>query len=222
MKDFFAEFLKLLADGVLIICFAFASFLLIVNIYHYKEITYAVPTTLNDNVDYKNYKLTLQQVDNKMKSVKYSSSSPAKPIFQYYDSCAKAISEGAFDKFGAKSSLKTMDIYTANEEMIKIYNNKCLFFISNNISNVTKNAKSFDNTKKLVDEKSKIIIDNADYLRRAQLANSSYNYTTDNTRRGIFNKTDNEIKLTINNYKLMASLLNDIANWYVLEYGGNN
>ncbi len=222
MKEFFAEFLKLLADGVLIICFAFTAFLLIINIYHYKEINYAAPSTLSENLDYKNYKDTLRKVDAKMKSVKYNSSIPAKPIFQYYDSCAKSISEGVFDKFGTKTSLKAMDIYTANEEMIKVYNNKCLFFISNNISTVTKNAKSFDNTKKLVDEKSKIIIDNADYLRRAQLSNSSYAYTTDNTRRGIFNKTDNEIKLTVNNYKLMASLLDDIANWYVLEYGGSN
>lgn len=222
MKDFFAEFLKLLADSILIICFSFAAFLLIINTYHYKEITYAAPVTLNENLDYKNYKETLRNVDNKMKSVKFTVNSTAKPIYQYYDSCAKAISEGTFDKFDTKTSLKAMDIYTANEEMIKVYNNKCLFFISNNISTITKNAKSFDSTKKLIDEKSKIIIDNADYLRRAQLSNSSYTYTTDNTRRGVFNKTDNEIKLTVNNYKLMASLLDDIANWYVLEYGGNN
>lgn len=221
MKEFITDFLKILASAITIICFAFMSFLLIINIYHYKEVTYTVNSSLANNVDYTNYKNTLADVDKKMKSVKYNISSPAKPIFEYYSNCMSAINDGVFNKFGEKTKLSSKDIYDANDEMISVFNNKCLFYISNNISMVTKNAKSFDSTKKLIDEKTSIIIDNADYLRKSQLGNTAYSFFTDNTRISIFNRVNNEIKLTVDNYNLMASVLNDVSNWYVAEYGGN-
>ena len=73
----------------------------------------------------------------------------------------------------------------------------------------------------MTETKRKIVIDNADYLIKSGLGNSSYNFSTDSSRNTIYNKTSNELRLTINNYKMIASILDDVANWYVAEYGGN-
>ena len=75
----------------------------------------------------------------------------------------------------------------------------------------------FENTE----VKRKIVIDNAEYLTKSGLGNSAYSFSTDTTRGGIYNKLSNETKLTVNNYRMMASILDDVANWYVNEFGGN-
>ena len=64
-------------------------------------------------------------------------------------------------------------------------------------------------------------MDNSYYLVDSSLGNSSYSFTTNITKVTIYNKLGKEFGLTLNDYYLVASILDDIADWYVLEYGGN-
>lgn len=227
MKEFFTDFLMLLANSVLIICFALMSFLLISNFYHSGEVSYKYYVDLNESADYKNYQKVLKQVDKKMNSVNFNDNSyavTAKPIYEYYQGCVNALSTGTFSKLDGNTGIGAMDIYNANSEILKVYNNKCIFYISYNIENISKkdnSSLSFDKTKKLVSQKSDLILKNAEYLTDSGLGNSSYGFTTENTRGTIYNKISNELDLTINNYEMIAYLLDDIADWYVAEYGGN-
>ena len=228
MKEVVTEFLTILANSVLVICLALMSFLLISNFYHYKEVSYSYSVDYTKNNDYNNYKKMLKKVDKKMKSVNYKSarySTTAKPIYEYYESCVSSLNKGTFAKLDTKESITTLDIYNANNEVLKEYNSKCVFNIPYNISMIYKNidgGKSFAETKKIVDEKRENIIDISDYLVHSQLGNSSYGFVTDITRGTIYNKLQNEYDLTVDNYNLIASLLDDIADWYVSEYGGNS
>ena len=224
MKEFFADFLDLLANCVLVICLAFASFLLIINFYHFRDIRQS--SNMDYSVFYSEYKKELAKVDKKMKSVDISKGydTTAKPIFSYYSGCKEALENGTFAKLEGKN-VTAKDIYDANDEILKTYNNKCIFYVPYNITVVNKNFKpkvSFNSTFKRTEEKRNIIIENADYLTKSGLGNSSYSFTTDTSRYTIYNKLSNEYKLTINNYKMMVSILDDVANWYVSEYGGND
>lgn len=226
MKEFLSDFFELLSSCVLVICLALASFLLIINIYHYKEIRYTQSTDITENGDYINYKKTLKTVDKKMKSVnvdnvKYDST--AKTIYSYYEGCMKSLKTGTFSTFEGKGYISALDIYKANDEILKKYNKVCVFGIPYNITVISKNfnLSSSDTLFKKTEEKRQIIIDNADYLTKSGLGNSAYAFSTDATRGGIYNKISNETKLTVNNYRVIASILNDVANWYVSEFGGN-
>ena len=228
MREFVIDFFKLLANSVLIICFALMSFLLISNFFHYKDVSYEYNVDLKNNYDYMDYKKILKKVDAKMKSVNYKSvkyNSTATPIYEYYTGCANALEQSSFAKLSDKDSVNSLDIYNINNEILTDYNNKCIFYISYNISNIYSDSSpnvSFDQTKKLTDQKAEMIIDNAEYLTKSGLGNSSYSFVTDITRSSIYNKVQNELNLTINNYKMIALLLDDIANWYVDEFGGNS
>lgn len=228
MKEFFSEMFKLLSISVLIICFAFASFLFISNFYHYKEVSRSETVNLNADVNYQKYKKTLVKIDKKMKSVDYDNvkySTTAKPIYEYYNTCIKVLNEGTFNKLGDKGSINAKDIYDSNREILTQYNNKCIFYIPYNITVINKAynpSVSFNSIFKNTEMKRSIIIDNADYLVKSGLGNSSYSFATENSKSSIYDKTFNELRLTINNYNLMASILDDVANWYVLEFGGNN
>ena len=228
MRDFIVDFLKLLANSVLVICLALMSFLLISNFFHYRDVSYSYSTDLSNNADYVEYNEILKNVDKKMKSVDYKNNqynSTAKPIYEYYSGCVKALNDGTFAKLDSKESVTGLDVYNANNEILKDYNNKCIFYIPYNISNIYSKSSpnvSFDKTKELTSQKADIIIDNAEYLTESGLGNSSYSFVTDVTRSTIYNKVQNELDLTINNYKMIALLLDDIADWYVDEFGGNS
>lgn len=226
MKDFFGELFDLLSGCVLIICLALASFLLVINIYHYKEIRYNQVINMNESADYKEYKDILNSVDKKMKSVNISGvryDSTAKPIYEYYEGCRKSLQEGTFATFESKTSVNSLDVYKANDEILKKYNKSCVFGIPYNITVISKSFKlnNSSNLFKNTEVKRKIVIDNAEYLTKSGLGNSAYSFSTDTTRGGIYNKLSNETKLTVNNYRMMASILDDVANWYVNEFGGN-
>lgn len=226
MKEFFEEFLKLLAGCVVVICLAFASFLLLSNFYHYKEISHTTLFDFNENATYKEYKTLMAKVDKKMKSVniddvKYDST--AKVIYNYYEGCSNSLKKGTFNNLTSKNAISTLDVYKSNDEILKDYNRSCVFGIPYNITIISKsfNLNNSSELFKTTEEKRHVIIDNAEYLTRAQLGNSSYGFITDTTRGAVYDKTRIELGLTIDNYRLMASILNDVADWYVDEFGGN-
>ena len=227
MKEFFLDFLKLLANCATVICLVFVSYLFISNIYHHKEISYKTVYNFNENDDYKEYKKTMSNVNRKMKSVDYNSLSGttnAKVIFDYYNICKTALNNGTFYRIQKNSSFTAKNIYDMNNEILSDYNNKCIFGVPYSIYRIGKTSKhsvDFDQTYELTQEKRNIIVDSAEYLTKTQLGNSSYSFTTDIARVSIYNKTANELGLTINNYKMIASILDDVADWYVSEYGGN-
>ena len=226
MKDFFADFLESLANCVLVMCLAFSSFLLIINFYHHQDIKYS--NVSDFSAIYNQYKKDLAKVDKKMKSVNIASNkydTTAKPIFTYYKACVDSLEKGSFAKLDGKKGIIAKDIYDSNDEILKTYNSKCIFGIPYNITVINKTYKptvSFNNVFAKTEEKRNIVIDNADYLVKSSLGNSSYSFSTDISRNTIYDKTANEYRLTINNYEMMVSILNDVADWYVLEFGGNN
>lgn len=226
MNKFFEDFLELLADCILIMCLAFASFLLILNFYHSQDVMHS---SVGDfTVAYGQYKSELAKADKKMKSVNIGGSkydTTAKPIYNYYNGCRDALEKGSFAKLDGKMDITAKEIYDSNNEILKSYNSMCIFGIPYNITVINKSYKpsvSFNNIFKRTEEKRNVVIDNADYLVKSGLGNSSYSFSTETSRNTIYDKKTNEYRLTINNYKMIASILNDIADWYVLEFGGNN
>lgn len=227
MKNILLEFLKLLSSAILIICFSFASFLLIINLFHYKEISRAQRIDMVDNKDYIEYKNTIDTVDKTMKSVNYNDAkykNTAKPVYEKYNTCIKSLKESTFEGLKDKSSITILELYNINNEMLDEYNNLCISDIVYTIEEIgkTNNYKNnFVPIKKSIEEKQKIMLDNTDYLAKASLNNSSYSFNTDLSTSSIYNKTIGELKLTITNYKILASILDDIARYYSLEFGGN-
>ena len=224
MRVFFIDFLKTIADSVLVIAMIFISFLLVINIYHYKEVSYKYEVNVNDSEKYQSYHDKLTVVDKKMKSVDITDPSyatTAKPIYHYYEGCKKVFNEDSFNNLHDKSLIDAVDIYFANAKILNDYNNSCLFSIPYSISMMYKDSDSFEEVYQLIEEKRQMVIGNAEYLTKAGLGNSAYSFSTGTFKSTIYNQTASWFDLTVNNYDLMVSILDDIADWYVLEYGGN-
>ena len=227
MREFVIDFLKLLSNCVLVICFAFSAFLLIVNIYHYEDVNYKYDANIEEDTRYKEYKESLAKTDKKMKSVSTSGSnyqSYGKLIGDYYNICSKKISDSSYNNLD-DNDISARDIYKLNNEILNTLNLSCLVSISSSIEESSKEANFRYNPSKtleIVGEKRNLVQLNAQNLIDSGLANSSYGFSTDIFKGTIYNKNRSDFNLTIQNYTLIASILEDIADWYVLEFGGNN
>lgn len=227
MKGMILEFTKLLANCILVLCLGFASFLIIINMYHYKEIRYTYSTENISNFNYIEYESIMKKVDKKMKSVDCKDrdlKQKAESIFKYYDFCKVNLDNSAFNKIADTKTFNTKVIYKSNYEMINKIGKDCLYSYPYNIAKLYgKNVPtSLQRISDVTREKEDIVADNANYLIKSSFQNSAYHFTTDVFKLTVSDRTRIEYDLTVNNYKLLASSLDDIADWYVSEFGGKN
>lgn len=228
MKSFFIDLFKFLSDSILIVCFTFVSFLLVINFFHYREVSYQYNADLSQNKSYNSFKEDLDAIDKKMQSVNYKNpkfSITAKPIYEYFTGCKNALEKGTFYSLDKDNMISDMDIYNSNNEILMDYNSTCMFNISHNISNMYEENKlsgNFDTVFNSIETKREIAIMYANYLVKSGLGNSAYSFSTDTFKSSIYNENASNLDLTIKNYSLIISTLNDIADWYVVEFGGKS
>ena len=73
MKNIINEFIKLLSNLIIIICFSIASFLLITNIFHFKEVSRTQRIDMLENASYKKYNDLMSDTDTNNTEINKSS-----------------------------------------------------------------------------------------------------------------------------------------------------
>ncbi len=231
MKEILKEFLELLGYCVLGVCFLFASYLLLINLYHYREISVSQQRILLSEESYSDFTETIEKIKKNINSVDLNGStnsqfvSAASGIKSGFDSCIKDLEASYFYQLGQKNMIVTQDIYQANKEMYNTINNKCLFFIPYYIETSAEGygyGDSFEYMKDDVEFKKERIFVYSDFLFNKTLGNSSYSYTTSVSRSTIYNDLNQTINMTISNYNELVNTVLDISEWYVDEFGGAN
>ncbi len=228
MKSVFKEFFELMGYCVLVVCFLFASFLLLMNVYHYKEVTRVENRNFSQESSYVSVKDTVSSIEKNVKLVNFTDNSNealgGNLIKDGINSCVTSIKNSKFYALGEQTSITEKDVYDINKEMYNVVNNKCLFFIPYYVDTTIKTynvATSYE--KELKDDiefsKNKIA-DYSSFLFNKSLGNSSYSYTTSITNSTIYNDLNRSINLTITNYQELARAVERISLWYVDEFGG--
>lgn len=228
MKSIVKEFFELMGYCVLVVCFLFASFLLLMNVYHMKEISRVESRSLAQENTYISVKDTMSDIEKNVNSVSFSTSSNMASggslIKDSLNSCISSIKESKFYALGDKMSIDYKDVYEVNKEMYNDVNNKCLFYVPYYIESATKTynvGKSYEKELKEDIEYSKSqISDYSNFLFNKSLGNSSYSYTTSISNSTIYNDLNNSINLTISNYQQLVRTVEKISLWYVDEFGG--
>lgn len=227
MKDMLKDFCNLLANSVTIICLALASFLILINLYHYKEVNYVYNTNVGDKVDYKEFREMLDNVEKKMGSevttTDYKKKNISGNLKTIVGSCINSIKESTMYKMANATSLTQKDIYNTSSELYGDINNNCLFYLWYNTEQIIDSQKvdvDFKDTSLYIQKQRDLIMASTDYLSDRILNNSSYNYVTDITRNSIFNETSANFSFSVRNYTALVTVLDTYADWYVSEFGG--
>lgn len=226
MKEILKDFSTLFANGILVICLMVASFLVLINLYHSKEVSYEYYAELSEDDRYTSIKDSIEVMKTNVEAVPSSNNPAASGVKQVIDRCITALESSSFYKLAEKDYIHFKDIYNANSELASELNNTCLFALSyttsNDILGNTEYASSYEPVNTLVEEERNIVITQTDYLKNRLLANSTYSYMTDTTRNSIFNETEANLFLLVSSYDRVTSSLERVTNWYVDTFGGNN
>lgn len=226
MKEILKDFSTLFANGILVICLMVASFLVLINLYHSKEVSYEYYAELSEDDRYTSIKDSIEVMKTNVEAVPSSNNPAASGVKQVIDRCIIALESSSFYKLDEKDYIHFKDIYNANSELASELNNTCLFALSyttsNDILGNTEYASSYEPVNTLVEEERNIVITQTDYLKNRLLANSTYSYMTDTTRNSIFNETEANLFLLVSSYDRVTSSLERVTNWYVDTFGGNN
>lgn len=230
MKKFLRDFLKLFANSATVICLILASFLLMLNLYHHREININYYKDFSKDVQYLEYQGNLKKAYDNINSVnvdmvkgnRVSYATTAKDVF---NSCYSYMDKSAFNDLSNKKEFSVKDIYKYNTEMFETLSNKCLFTIKYNYDILSKNhtdiKHSFASVSNNLENSRVNILAATDYMISEMESNSSYYFMTDLTRNSIYNRNVENMAFTVKNYLDLSKALLDVSNWYSLEFGGN-
>ena len=215
MKNKYKEFLTLLANVFLIVCFALSSYLILINYFHSKEINLKYTYNASQKSEHQNFKNSLTNIENNINSIN-TNNNYLESINNQFKRCIIKIKESDYYNLN-NYEIGLENIYKYNSFMYKTLQSECLYLINLKIKD-EKTNNSIKNSYFLEDEvlnKRKDIIFTSNYLSEKLSANNSYYYTSELTKTTIFNDIKYSMDLTINNYSRLIIELNKLSNWYL-------
>lgn len=232
MKEILKEFIGLFSNAILVICLMLASYLILINLYHYREVHYQMPISVDANTKYQMYKTTVDSLDGKLSRINTdtianaSKKMFAKNVESALKSCVAMLKNSEYYKVGEKTSLNIKDVYQYNLSLKDDIQIQCLFQVAYTTS---QGNKTYDSVAGNVDEKvaklndtRDLVMMNGEYIQNKLLNNSSYSYVTDTARSTTFNEIEQSFSIVTNSYNRLANSVNEYIDWYGLEMGGAN
>ncbi len=224
------EFFKLFGNIMMMLGIMMASFLLLINLYHYRDLTHTYNIDIDENVSYKNIK------NNIGKSEKLLSIDMGKVNAENYDS-AKAVKvsinkcittfkdSDLYNKSGIYN-FKYYDTYLNMNYLYTKINSDCNSLLKYNIKPyIESNANiksSYDNMMVNYDKIFDVVISNSNYMEKKSLNTNSYFFTSEMNRFSIFDDLRSDTEFTLRNYDIVSSLILDLSTWYSNTFGGGS
>lgn len=222
MKKYVKEYLTLLTNVLLIICFAIASYLILINFYHYKEISKKYNYNISQKAEYEKFKNDIIELENNANSIRINNKNEKYNIYltsinDQFKRCIFKIKESNY--YNLKRNVGLVDIYNFNNDMYKNLQTECLYMLNLKINEGKEKYNlniNYSLEEKLIDKRKDIIYISS-YLSDKMSSNSSYYYTSELTKTTIFNDIKYSMDLTMNNYSTLKEELKEIQNWYLKE-----
>lgn len=222
MKEIIGDFIKLFTNCMLVLCLMLSSFLLIINMYHSKEVSYVYYNNLNDSASYNNAMKTKEQIAKNINNISTKDvvGVNVKSVLQQ---CYNDIDSSTFAKFKTKQSFVLKDSYDAAIELRTTLNTDCLFnvtYIMNGMKETGLLKKDITDITNYVSKQKDYILTNNNYLVNKMLANSTYSFVTDVTRSSVYNNTAEILNETLANYSVLIDTMEKLSSWCANEIGG--
>jgi len=225
IKILLKDFTELFSYSLCMVCIVLSGFMIFINLYHYKEIGYSVSNEYLTTDEYKNNKLKITNLKNKVNNVKEAGIKQS-DYFIYsqtklkLDACFTALQESSFYNMSS-NYISSKDLYDFNTELSSSLQYKCLFEVDYVITSQIKQYKSdiVYNLTDRVELTRKDLMFYGDSLKNQLLANGSYHYSTNNSKISIYNQKLNYYNLTINNYNKLLIETEILVNWFTNEFG---
>lgn len=230
MKQILKEYAKIFSYTMTGIVFVFASFYLIINIYHMKEVSASFILAIKEDANY-------NEINEKIKNIeKYTSvsvnKSKTKADKQFLANlnaklkyCTNALNNDTFKGLANTKEMNIKDVYNLRNALSSNVINGCLIEQLHYLTYYNDKDGSSDGFTKYSDY-IKLNIDTIssklNYIDKDFLNNSSYYYNSTNVTASVMNKQKDMYEDIMNTYNQSASLVELVAKWLYEEVGVTN
>ena len=223
MKLLFRDFIKLFANCILILALMMSAFLVIINLYHYKEVSYVYYKNLNESSTYKLYLEEKKSLKENIDNID-TSSLVGQNVKAVLNNCYNAIEGSKFNNLVNQQNFTLKNSYDAAFEMKENLSSVCLFNVTYNIKNLKESGHIKTDVNHILDyvaSQKEFILSTNGFLINHMLSNSTYSFVTDITKNSIFNNTYETLNETMENYYIFVSTVDYLSEWCVNNLGGN-
>lgn len=228
--EFIKQYIKIINFSLMGLAFAFASFYLLSNAYHYLEIRKdfytdfdSQPIVLDINKKIDNVRKNISSFNQNTYNGKMSVNQMIK-IKSNLNLCIDSFSNEAITNLSGKKVITIVDVYNLREKYEDEILGDC---IVNNLFWTTNATLDNYNSNYLIDNQEliKLYVDSlrneTSYLKKDLLNNSSYFYSTSIASASVKNNTKDGFYDVMSSYNKAASFVEFISNWYKNEVEGN-
>lgn len=229
MIDFLKQYCKIISYSLLGLIFSFASFYLIVNLYHASEIrkTFVYDPSTNATMQkFQNYLTSIKENLPEIDANKYEGDLTAFQVMsadQKLKACYEELNNEAMQAIMNKNELTIVDIYNLREAFETEVVSKC---VVTNLDWFAKAEKNQLNSAYLKGNQTYLrlyldsILSDTYYLKKDLLNNSSYYFNTSLVTSTVMDKVKDGYYDVMASYTKVAAITDELAQWFSEETKG--
>lgn len=230
MKHILKEYAKIFSYTMTGIVFVFASFYLIINIYHMKEVSASFILAIEEDANYNEINEKIQNIEKYTNvSVNKSKTKVDKQFLANLNAklkyCASALNNDTFKELANTKEMNIKEVYNLRNTLSSNVINGCLIEQLHYLTYYN-DKDGFSNGFTKYSDYIKLNIDTIssklNYIDKDFLNNSSYYYNSTNATASVMNKQKDMYEDIMNTYNQSASLVEMIAKWVYEEVGVTN
>ena len=223
--EFIKQYLKILSNVCTGLVFAFASFYLLANLYHFFELKKDFYTDFNSELIVTDIDETMRKVNDNISVTNTSQTIPVNDmnlIKQNLANCITSFHNPTIEELRNKNKITIVDVYKLRESYENDILNKC---VVNNLYWLLTPDPSYGEYLTNNTEITKLYMDtlltsSTAYLKKDLLNNSSYYYNTSIASISILDNTRDGFYEVMDAYNRVAKLVLYVSDWYKKEAEG--
>lgn len=214
------DFCKTFGNSILGLIFGLSFFLLFLNFYHYREVNQVYVKQDTDTLIYHGMKDKLQKIDEiSNPNQVYQGSSDFMSMSQIQSRlnlCVQKIDVEEFDHLLTKKKISISDVYQIQQFYQSEIADECMVkqFYDLIFSDSNSSVSGMDELRPFLENEINTFIKSTDYVQKNIKSNSSYFFSSDNSKATIYDPLKDSYYTLLNDYQNAIDFLYDIALWY--------
>ena len=227
MKDLLKEYVKIFSYTVTGIVFIFASFYLIMNVYHMQEVSSSFVLNIKEDENYQAIKEKIENINKYTNvSVNKSKTKANKEFLATLNTklkyCSNALNNDTFKALENKTMMNIKDVYNLRNSLNANVINGCLVEQLHYLTyydNKDGNTNGLTNYSNYIKLNIDTISNQLNYIDKDILNNSSYYYNSKNANLSVMDKHKDMYDSIMTTYNEAASLIEMLSKWLYDEVG---
>lgn len=211
------------------IIFGCSFFLLLINVYHYKEVN---DIYVKSETDLDKNKEIMSKLNNIKENISvfdisnYNGTNDKQSLFSIQNKlnlCINAINNDTLSKILNKKKISIKDVYQMQQFYQNNISNECLIKQIYELTLPNSEYKALvplNSISPFIEDNIEQLKDSTDYTKKVIKSNSNYYFSSDISKTSLYNRLDDSYYEILNNYDKSLDFLEDLSIWYKEVVGG--